>query len=243
MYRAGFAAGLNAVRAVIRDIVTPATTRRLASACMLLGWLCVAFAATDLDRMAMLALQRYGPQGQETLLRWRSMIEQSRDMSEYEQLEAVNAFFNSSIAFEDDIVSWGVSDYWATPLETLGKGQGDCEDFSIGKYVTLGMLGMPIEKLRITYVRAEMGLQGSGVRQAHMVLAYYEKPGAEPIILDNLVSQLRPASRRPDLSPVFGFNSQGLWVAGSRAPAVADPSSRLSRWRDLLRRMNEEGLN
>jgi len=227
----------------MRDIVFTAAMRRFASAALLLGWLCVALAATDLERMAQLALQRYGPQGEETVVRWRDMIEHSRGMGEKEQLEAVNTFFNRHIAFEDDAISWGVPDYWATPLETLGKGQGDCEDFSIGKYVTLGLLGVPIEKLRITYVRAEMGLQGSGVRQAHMVLAYYETPGAEPIILDNLVNQLRPASRRPDLSPVFGFNSQGLWVAGSRAPAVADPSSRLSRWRDLLRRMNEEGLN
>jgi len=138
-------------------------------------------------------------------------------------------------------VVWGARDYWATPLETLGRGQGDCEDFSIAKYVTLGLLGVPLERLRITYVRAETGLPGSGIVQAHMVLAYYPAPGMEPLILDNLVGQLHPASRRPDLKPVFGFNSQGLWVAGKKASA--DPTARLSRWRDLLRRMNEEGLN
>jgi predicted transglutaminase-like cysteine proteinase len=104
------------------------------------------------------------------------------------------------------------------------------------------LLGVPIEKLRITYVRAELGLPGSGISQAHMVLAYYPTPDGEPLVLDNLVSELRPASRRPDLRPVFGFNSQGLWVAGSRGPSAADPNARLSRWRDLLSRMSADGL-
>lgn len=190
-----------------------------------------------------LALERYGADAAATVLRWQELIDSARDLPERDKLEAVNGFFNSHVAFEEDSVTWGVRDYWATPLETLARAQGDCEDFSIGKYVTLGLLGVPIERLRITYVRAESGLPGSGVSQAHMVLAYYETPDAEPLILDNLISRLRPASRRPDLHPVFGFNSQGLWVAGASTPALSDPTARLSRWRDLLRRMGEERLN
>jgi hypothetical protein len=88
-----------------------------------------------------------------------------------------------------------------------------------------------------------MGLPGSGVSQAHMVLAYYPTPDGEPLVLDNLIADLRPASRRPDLKPVFGFNSQGLWVAGQRGAAAADPTARLSRWRDLLSRMEKDGLH
>jgi predicted transglutaminase-like cysteine proteinase len=201
------------------------------------------FAATDLDRVVMLAGQRYGSSGEETLRAWRTMIDARQSLPEKEQLELVNAFFNNHVFFEDDKVVWQQPDYWATPLETLGRGEGDCEDYSIGKYVTLGLLGVPIEKLRITYVRAELGLPGSGISQAHMVLAYYETPDGEPLVLDNLVSELRPASRRPDLRPVFGFNSQGLWVAGTRGPSAADPNARLSRWRDLLSRMSADGLN
>ena len=200
-------------------------------------------AAPDLDRVVALAAERYGAQGEETLRAWRSMIESARTKPERERLELVNAFFNSHVLFEDDQIVWKQADYWATPLETLGRGQGDCEDYSIGKYVTLGLLGVPIERLRITYVRAEFGLPGSGLSQAHMVLAYYETPEGEPLVLDNLVSEVRPASRRTDLRPIFGFNSQGLWVAGSRGPAVADPNARLSRWRDLLSRMSADGLN
>jgi predicted transglutaminase-like cysteine proteinase len=224
----------------------PKPGRGLAAAriALLLSFLAVfAAAAPDLDRVVLLAGQRYGSNAEETLRAWRAMIEAGKPLPERERLEMVNAFFNNNVLFEDDNIVWKQADYWATPLETLGRGEGDCEDYSIGKYVTLGLLGVPIEKLRITYVRAELGLPGSGISQAHMVLAYYPTPDGEPLVLDNLVSELRPASRRPDLRPVFGFNSQGLWVAGSRGPSAADPNARLSRWRDLLSRMSADGLN
>jgi len=220
----------------------PALARRVLGALLaVLGLIGACLANPDLDRITQIALERYGVDAGESVGLWRALVEENRDLAEREKLELVNTFFNHRVDFEQDAVVWGVRDYWATPLETLGRGQGDCEDFSIAKYVTLGLLGVPLERLRITYVRAETGLPGSGIVQAHMVLAYYPAPGMEPLILDNLVGQLHPASRRPDLKPVFGFNSQGLWVAGKKASA--DPTARLSRWRDLLRRMNEEGLN
>jgi predicted transglutaminase-like cysteine proteinase len=106
---------------------------------------------------------------------------------------------------------WGQSDYWATPLETLAKGKGDCEDFTIAKYFTLLEAGLPNEQLRLIYVKARIGGAASNVTQAHMVLAYYSEPDAEPLILDNLITDIRPASRRPDLQPVFSFNSMGIW--------------------------------
>jgi hypothetical protein len=62
------------------------------------------------------------------------------------------------------------------------------------------------------------------------------------LILDNLVSEVRPASRRPDLSPVFSFNSEGLWQGVGAQPAGGDPVSRLSRWRDLLAKARLEGF-
>jgi hypothetical protein len=74
-----------------------------------------------------------------------------------------------------------------------------------------------------------------------MVLGFYPQPSDEPLILDNLISSVRPASQRPDLSPIFSFNNNGLWVGGASASS-ADPTARLSRWRDVLDRMRQEGL-
>jgi len=200
----------------------------------------IMLAHADFQRMQALALERYGPEGLERVERWQRLVEVSRQLPEREQLERVNEFFNVLVEFVPDQLAWGVEDYWATPLETLGRAVGDCEDYSIAKYATLGLLGVPLERLRLTYVRAELALPGAAGPQAHMVLAYYPEPGAEPLVLDNLVADILPASQRPDLQPVFSFNSEGLWLGGVRASAA--PTARLSRWRDTLRRMGEEGL-
>lgn len=174
---------------------------------------------------------------------WREFVASGAGSGDVEHLKRVNEFFNRTIAFMDDATVWGQSDYWATPLETLGRGAGDCEDFVIAKYYTLQMVGVASEKLRLTYVHARTGSSAGTPTQAHMVLAYYAHPEDEPLVLDNLISEVRLASRRPDLSPVFSFNSQGIFAGTSGnalAPAVG--AGRLSRWEDLLKRVRAEGF-
>ncbi len=198
-------------------------------------------AVPDLDRMLRLAGERYGTRGSETVAAWRQMMADADGVEEAEILQRVNGFFNRRLAFDDDAVIWQHSDYWATPLETMGRAAGDCEDFAIAKYMTLRALGVSAAKLRLIYVRAQIGGPSSRVSQAHMVLGYYPSPDAEPLVLDNLIGEIRPAARRPDLFPVFSFNTEGLWVGGATASS-ADPTTRLSRWRSVLQRMQEEGL-
>jgi len=163
-----------------------------------------------------------------------ALINSSKRLSDKEKLEKTNDFFNSRIIFVNDIDLWGVQDYWATPIEFLCRKSGDCEDFAIAKYFTLRAMGMPDEKLNITYVKAlQYGI-------AHMVLAYYSHPGAEPLILDNLVDVISPASKRTDLMPVFSFNAAGLWTAVQRGQGkMAGRSSRLTSWKNLMQKMTE----
>ncbi|MEQ9462056.1 MAG: transglutaminase-like cysteine peptidase [Haliea sp.] len=199
-------------------------------------------ANVDLDRMERLALGRHGPNTADTVARWRSLIDEISALSDVEKVERVNNFFNTLVRWRQDIEVWGRNDYWATPLELMARREGDCEDFSIAKYMTLLLAGIEVEQMRITYVKAQISGDARNATQAHMVLAYYPTPAAEPLILDNMVSEVRPASRRPDLRPVFGFNSQGLWVGAAAAPATRDPGARLSRWHDLLQRIAADGL-
>ena len=56
----------------------------------------------------------------------------------------------------------------------------------------------------------------------------------------DLITEIRPASERPDLAPVFSFNMQGIFVGG--ATQASQPVDRVSRWREMLLRMNAEGL-
>ncbi|HEY7775574.1 MAG TPA: transglutaminase-like cysteine peptidase [Kineobactrum sp.] len=199
-------------------------------------------ANTDLDRMERLALSRYNVETAATVARWRALIDDIGALTDEQKLEHVNTFFNRLVRWRQDSEIWQQEDYWATPLETMARQEGDCEDFAIAKYMTLLLAGVDVHKMRITYVKAQVGGPYSTVTQAHMVLAYYGASSADPLILDNMVAEIHPASRREDLKPVFGFNSQGLWVGTAATPALSDPGARLSRWRNILQRMAEDGL-
>ncbi|MEE1896243.1 transglutaminase-like cysteine peptidase [Pseudomonas otitidis] len=194
------------------------------------------FALADWDFEVILknAEKRYGNLGpaRQRILDWSDLIQRSGELPEKDKLTAVNRFFNAKLRFVDDQRNWGQNDYWATPIEALVKGAGDCEDYSIAKYFTLRRLGIPAEKLRITYVKA------LNYNQAHMVLTFYTTPTADPLVLDNLISDIRPASQRKDLLPVYAFNAEGLYTGGKRS----GDSKKLSRWQDILQKMRAEGF-
>lgn len=191
--------------------------------------------AVDTQRLTQSA-QQMGPAA---VTRTQALLQEMQAVQgqdEVEKLKAINTFFNRQIQFRSDLDVWGAVDYWASPMELLNRGQGDCEDYAIGKYFSLVSMGVAPAKLRMVYVRAQLG----GSVQAHMVLAYYPEPSAEPLILDNLITDMRPASRRPDLAPVFSFNAEGLWQ-GVGTSSAGDPVARLSRWRDILNKTKAEG--
>ena len=164
---------------------------------------------------------------------WQKLINTDDSNTDLEKMEKVNKFFNR-IEFIADAIHWKKNDYWATPVEFLATNGGDCEDFSLAKYFSLKAMGVEEKKLNMTYVKALK------LNQAHMVVTYYPKPGAEPLVLDNLISEIKPASKRQDLLPVYSFNGKGLWLAKARGKGQRiGGSERLKRWQDLLGRMPE----
>jgi len=178
---------------------------------------------------------RFGSAARERIEAWQSLVEDNKDAGEISDIYAVNDFFNR-MRFVSDQKHWRRNDYWATPVEFLSTNGGDCEDFSIAKYFTLRELGVPDERLRITYVKA------LELNQAHMVLAYYETPDSDPLILDNLIKDILSASSRQDLLPVYSFNGTNLWMSKERGQGrqVAGGSKRINLWRDLNVRMQQE---
>lgn len=201
------------------------------------------FSAPNFDLMQSSFVARWGEVATPRFQAWRDFLSRMGVGSDMDKLKKVNEFFNRSVRFVDDANTWGQNDYWATPLETLGKGQGDCEDYVIAKYYSLVLVGVPADKLRLIYVQARTGSGAASPAQAHMVLAYYPEPDEEPWVLDNLVGDVRLASRRPDLSPVFSFNAKGIFSgAGTQVVAPAVGAGRLSRWEDLLKRVGSEGF-
>lgn len=133
---------------------------------------------------------------------WDSFKEKTQGKSPMELLRYVNAFWNTW-PYKEDIVNWGVEDYWAIPAEFLKK-SGDCEDYAIVKYFTLKELGIPYENMRIVVVR-------DTVRNlAHAVLAVYMDGDA--YILDNLSNAILSHSRIRQYSPQYSVNEVGRWA-------------------------------
>ncbi|GAB4337842.1 MAG: hypothetical protein Kow0089_09340 [Desulfobulbaceae bacterium] len=165
--------------------------------------------------------------------RWKKLVEENMDAPLEAKLASVNDFFNDLEHVEDRYL-WDRDDYWASLPEVLERNGGDCEDAAIAKYFTLRYLEIPEESLRLTYV---ISLKTG---KPHMVLTFFSDSSAEPIVLDTMSRHLFPVSKRPDLMPVYSFNSQGYWLARKqeswRGQRLGGPD-KLSRWRSVLERM------
>ena len=192
----------------------------------------------DFSLISRRAQALYGPlgEGQQRIDDWQRLLSTQKQIGELEQLNVVNRFFNSKVRYVEDQDLWRQVDYWETPIEALWKGAGDCEDYAIAKYFSLRHLGVSSDKLRITYVKA--------LRQnrAHMVLTYYPTPDAIPLVLDSLVDTIKPANQRTDLLPVYSFNAEGMWLPGAKGNQRVGDTKRLSRWQDVLKKMQAEGF-
>ena len=115
----------------------------------------------------------------------------------------------------------------------LASNGGDCEDYTIAKYFTLRALGIPDSDMRLTYVNA------LELNQAHMVLTYFGENSANPLVLDNLISEIQPSSERKDLEPVYSFNAESLWLSRERGlgKLLGSPEE-LDTWSSMLTRLS-----
>ncbi|CAM4171548.1 transglutaminase-like cysteine peptidase [Vibrio agarivorans] len=221
--------------------VKPRSYSKLLSGSLLAGLLSFSPSITEAlnreeQRWVDLVSRTYGPRAGKRVETWRSLMGELKNEPEQVKLSEINQFFNQ-MNFVDDIRLWGKKDYWATPLEFLGSSGGDCEDFTIAKYFSLLELGVSDKKLRLIYAKAIQ------LDQFHMVLAYYSKPSAEPLILDNLDPTIRLASKRTDLLPIYSFNGKNLWLVKARQSQLAGDASRLTLWNDLRARERADKLN
>lgn len=185
------------------------------------------------DQDGLKRLERdYGHDARLRMQRLIEIIDTSKMLETRQKLSVVNEFFNL-FHFVTDEDQWSAEDYWASPLEFISHNAGDCEDFALAKYFSLLAIGVPEEKLRMTYVNAlDLG-------QAHMVLTYYPTPGEEPLVLDNLTPDILPASQRDDLRPVYSFNGIGLWLSKERGKGrLAGSANQLKRWVELNKKMD-----
>ncbi len=150
--------------------------------------------------------KKYGEQAVRRLNSLLAMMEEQSGLPEDQIVINVNNFFNQ-LEYRSDRKTWNKSDYWASRLEFLGRGQGDCEDYAVAKFLTMMQLGVPSEKLFLTYVLAK-----GFPEPAHLVATYYKEPGTVPFVLDNYTKKILPATQRTDLVPVYSFTAKDLYI-------------------------------
>ncbi len=179
--------------------------------------------------------KKYGKKAGKRVVLWDKMLESAKKKKAIQQLKTVNDFFNK-IRYLSDKKVWKKKDYWAAPFEFLGVGAGDCEDFAIAKYFALRAVGIPENKLKITYVK--LLHKKTKYEEAHMVLNYYHKPNSTPIVLDNVVKTLKLATKRKDLKPIYSFNASGLWAAQNKTKSLkSQGANKLKQWQSMMSRI------
>ena len=131
------------------------------------------------------------------------LIKKLKNESDLKKLNFVNSWVNY-IKYRSDMKIYGVSDYWATLYEFVGKNMGDCEDYTIAKYYILKELGISPKRMKFTYVIYK---DKRGKKISHMVLAYLKVPKPKKkkdiLILGNNNRLVLPASKRKDLIKVI----------------------------------------
>jgi predicted transglutaminase-like cysteine proteinase len=100
-------------------------------------------------------------------------------------LMRVNDSINRAIVPQDDIKTYGVSDYWAEPLEA-GIHYGDCEDYVLEKRHALAAAGVPPKAMSIAVVQTARN-------ETHAVLIVATSTG--DYVLDNRTPWILPWSQ------------------------------------------------
>ncbi len=122
------------------------------------------------------------------------------------KVDAVNLAVNKLLRYDTDASIYGMLDYWATPVETLTSGRGDCEDYALLKLAALRSAGLPAESLALVVVR------DAKRNFFHAVLAV--STNSQTYILDNLRDTVLPDSALPQYQALYSLGAQRAWVHG-----------------------------
>lgn len=134
---------------------------------------------------------------------WKKQVSKLKASSKKSTLVAVNEYFNDQIKYRNDSKVWGKSDYWASPLETVGKGFGDCDDYAIAKYFALKQLGFKERDMRMVILKDKQK------NQIHAVLAVRE--AGKFYILDNQLAKATPDYQISYYEPIYSINTSSWW--------------------------------
>jgi len=138
----------------------------------------------------------------QAVLRFLSIVELGRKGEGRARLGWINRAVNLSVKPASDWSQYGYADFWASPLQTLGSGAGDCEDYAIVKYVVLNELGIARDDLRLVIVQDDQRQTGHAI-----VAVRYEQRW---LVLDNRTMAILNAEDVRHYHPVIALDQQGV---------------------------------
>jgi len=133
--------------------------------------------------------------------RFLAIVEFGHQREGRARLGWINRAVNLSVTPATDWEQYGYADFWASPLQTLSSGSGDCEDYAIIKYAVLRELGFDATDLRFVIVRDKSR------ETDHAVIAVRDEQGW--LILDNRTMAILKAEDAQHYQPLFSFDEQG----------------------------------
>lgn len=158
--------------------------------------------------------------------------------SDVKKVDVVNRFFNTNVVYKKDDSFGPKKDHWSTAEETLSRGYGDCEDYALAKYSTLIDWGVDKNKLKLTYGKL------NSTKEFHMVLQFKDTSVSEPLILDNLKSKLTLAKNEKNITPIYSFNHEKVFLNNGGFDNLTEISSnskdKLSKFGNWVAR-NDKG--
>jgi predicted transglutaminase-like cysteine proteinase len=156
------------------------------------------------DEMVQLALCEGDRDGcaSPAALKFLDIVDAARSRDGRARLGEINRAINLAIRPISDLAQHGQIDVWTSPLATLARGGGDCEDYAIAKFVALRRAGLAPEDLRIVVLRDTIHGEDHAVAAARL--------DGHWLTLDNRRMAMVEDADVRNLRPTFVIGEQGV---------------------------------
>jgi len=150
-------------------------------------------------------------------LQFLSIVDSGRLRTGRARLGDINRAVNLAIRPMSDLAQYGEIDVWTSPLVTLGRGAGDCEDYAIAKFMALRQAGIEANDLRMVIMRDTIHGEDHAVAAARL--------DGHWLLLDNRRMALVEDINVRNYRPLFVFDRSAI-MAYSDTPLLANAPGR-----------------
>ena len=171
------------------------------------------------DEMVQLALCEGDRDGcvSPAALQFLAIVDAARLREGRARLGEINRAINLAIRPMSDLAQYGQIDVWTSPLATLARSAGDCEDYAIAKFVALRRAGIAPDDLRIVIMHDTIRGEDHAVAAARL--------DGHWLTLDNRRMAMVEDSDVRNYRPTFVIDQHGV-MQYIDVPLLADAANR-----------------